>query len=70
MTNDGLFVTTRSGKGGTLDFADALDDGDPVLKRKIASIFEDMLREDEKENEMLRKKPKVENVHSYSIFDI
>ena len=39
MTNDGLFVTTRSGKGGTFDIADALEDGDPVLKRKVASIL-------------------------------
>ena len=62
MTNDGLFVTTRSGKGGTLDISNELEDGDPVLKRKVASIFEDMLREDEKENEILRKKPKLQNV--------
>lgn len=50
-------------KGGTFDIADALGSGDPVLKRKVASIFEDMLREDEKDNEILRKKPKVQNVY-------
>ena len=62
ITNDGLFVTTRSGKGGDGDDLKEIEDVDISLKRKAASLFDEMMREDEKEDERLRKKQKLQNV--------
>ena len=65
ITNDGLFVKTRSGKGGDGDDFKEIEDVDISLKRKAASLFDEMIREDEKEDEMLRKKQKLQNVGIY-----
>ena len=62
VSDDGLFVTTRSGKGGTGPGHEEIKDVSPTLKRKAASAFEDMLREQEKEEEILRKKQRLQNV--------
>ena len=62
VTNDGLFVTTRSGKGGDGDDPKEIEDVDISLKRKAASLFDEMMKEDEKEDERLRKKQKLQNV--------
>lgn len=63
ITNDGLFVRTRSGKGGDGDDYTEIEDVDVSLKRKAASLFEEMVRDYEKEDEVLRKKQKLQNVH-------
>ena len=62
ITNDGLFVTTRSGKGGDGDSANVIEDVDASLKRKARSIFEDMVREDNQNEEMLRKRQRIDSV--------
>ena len=70
ITNDGLFVKTRSGKGGDGDDFKEIEDVDISLKRKAASLFDEMIREDEKEDEMLRKKQKLQNVGIYWIYSL
>ena len=55
-------MTTRSGKGGDGDDLKEIEDVDISLKRKAASLFDEMMREDEKEDERLRKKQKLQNV--------
>ena len=62
IINDGLFVTTRSGKGGDGDSANVIEDVDASLKRKARSIFEDMVREDSQNEEMLRKRQRIDSV--------
>ena len=62
VTNDGLFVKTRSGKGGDGDDSKEIEDVDISLKRKAASLFDELMKEDERENEKLRKKVKLQNV--------
>lgn len=68
ITNDGLFVTTRSGKGGNLNDSGVLDDVDVSLKRRAATVFEEMVKEDQLKNETLRKKPKLQDVSTLSSF--
>ena len=68
VTNDGLFVTTRSGKGGNLNDSAVLDDVDVSLKRRAATLFEEMVKEDQMESERIRKKPKLQDVVIWSSF--
>jgi singapore isolate B (sub-type 7) whole genome shotgun sequence assembly, scaffold_9 len=62
VTHNGLFVTTRSGKGGNLNDSAVLDDVDASLKRRAATVFEEMVKEDQMESERIRKKPKLQDV--------
>ena len=62
ITNDGLFVKTRSGKGGDGDVGGVIEDVDISLKRKAMSIFEDMQREEISNSNMLKKKPRIDSV--------
>ena len=59
MTNDGLFVKTRSGKGGTDDAVTEIEDVDISLKRNAQRVFEEMQRQDEQELDAIRKKPRI-----------
>ena len=68
VTNDGLFVTTRSGKGGNLNDSGVLDDVDVSLKRRAATVFEEMVREEQMESERIRKKPKLQDVAIWGSF--
>ena len=68
ITNDGLFVTTRSGKGGNLNDSGVLDDVDVSLKRRAATVYEEMIKEDQIENERIRKKPKLQDVSFWCSF--
>ena len=62
VTHNGLFVTTRSGKGVNLNDSAVLDDVDASLKRRAATVFEEMVKEDQMESERIRKKPKLQDV--------
>ena len=64
MTNDGLFVKTRSGKGGTDDAVTEIEDVDISLKRKAQRMFEEMQRQEEQELDAIRKKPRIVYVSS------
>lgn len=64
MTNDGLFVKTRSGKGGTDDAVTEIEDVDISLKRNAQRIFEEMQRQEEQELDAIRKKPRIVYVSS------
>ena len=68
VTNDGLFVTTRSGKGGNLNDSGVLDDVDISLKRRAATLYEEMVKEDQMESERIRKRPKLQDVCSMVSF--
>lgn len=64
MTNDGLFVKTRSGKGGTDDAVTEIEDVDISLKRNAQRMFEEMQRQEEQELDAIRKKPRIVYVSS------
>lgn len=64
MTNDGLFVKTRSGKGGTDDAVTEIEDVDISLKRNAQRMFEEMQRQEEQELDVIRKKPRIVYVSS------
>lgn len=64
MTNDGLFVKTRSGKGGTDDAVTEIEDVDISLKRDAQRMFEEMQRQEEQELDAIRKKPRIVYVSS------
>lgn len=64
MTNDGLFVKTRSGKGGTDDAVTEIEDVDVSLKRNAQRMFEEMQRQEEQELDAIRKKPRIVYVSS------
>lgn len=59
MTNDGLFVKTRSGKGGTDDAVTEIEDVDISLKRNAQRMFEEMQRQEEQQLDAIRKKPRI-----------
>ena len=62
ITDDGLFVTTRSGKGGNQDQKTELEDVDVSLKRKAEQAFAELQREKERDEEIVRNKPKLSYV--------
>lgn len=64
MTNDGLLVKTRSGKGGTDDAVTEIEDVDISLKRNAQRMFEEMQRQEEQELDAIRKKPRIVYVSS------
>ena len=64
MTNAGLFVKTRSGKGGTDDAVTEIEDVDISLKRNAQRMFEEMQRQEEQELDAIRKKPRIVYVSS------
>ena len=64
MTNDGLFVKTRSGKGGTDDAVTEIEDVDISLKRNAQRMFEEMQRQEDQELDAIRKKPRIVYVSS------
>ena len=64
MTNDGRFVKTRSGKGGTDDAVTEIEDVDISLKRNAQRMFEEMQRQEEQELDAIRKKPRIVYVSS------
>lgn len=64
MTNDGLFVKTRSGKGGTDDAVTEIEDVDISLKRNAQRMFEEIQRQEEQELDAIRKKPRIVYVSS------
>ena len=64
MTNDGLFVKTRSGKGGTDDAVTEIEDVDISLKRNAQRMFEEMQRQEEQELDAIRKKRRIVYVSS------
>ena len=64
MTNDGLFVKTRSGKGGTDDAVTEIEDVDISLKRNAQRMFEEMQRQEEQDLDAIRKKPRIVYVSS------
>ena len=59
MTNDGLFVKTRSGKGGTDDAVTVIEDVDISLKHNAQRMFEEMQRQEEQQLDAIRKKPRI-----------
>lgn len=70
VTDDGLFVTTRSGKGGNQDQQTELDDVDVLLKRKAQQTFAELEREKEKDEEIIRSKPKLSYVYFRRIVEV
>ena len=70
VTDDGLFVTTRSGKGGNQDQQTELDDVDVLLKRKAQQTFAELEREKEKDEEIIRSKPKLSYVDFRRIVEV
>ena len=62
ISNDGLFVTTRSGKGGNQDVQTEIGDVDVSLRRKAQRMFDELIREEEKNNDDLRRKQKLDYV--------
>lgn len=67
VTNDGLFVKTRSGKGGMDDSVTELGDVDASLKRNAQKAFEDLQREEEKNLDTIRKKQRLINVGAFCV---
>ena len=64
MTNDGLFVKTRSGKGGTDEAVTEIEDVDISLKRNAQRMFEEMQRQEELELEAILKYALIDYVSS------
>ena len=62
VTNDGMFVTLRSGKGGDGDKYKEIEEIDSSLKRRAMDVFEEMQREEMKYVEMIKKKPRIDSV--------
>ena len=65
VTNDGLFVKTRSGKGGVDDSVTELGDVGASLKRNAQMAFEELQREEEKSLDTIRKKQRLVYVGSF-----
>ena len=65
VTNDGLFVKTRSGKGGTDDSITELGDVDASLKRNAQRAFEELQREEEQHLDTIRKKQRLVYVGAF-----
>lgn len=71
VTNDGLFVKTRSGKGGVDDSVTELGDVDASLKRNAQMAFEELQREEEKSLDTIRKKQRLVYVGAfYAIYGV
>lgn len=70
ITNDGLFVKTRSGKGGDGDNYSMIEDVDDSLKLKAKRMFEEMEREELNNEDGIRKKQRVDSVCLSILFHI
>ena len=62
VTNDGMFVTLRSGKGGDGDKYKEIEEIDSSLKRRAMNVFEEMQREEMQYEEMIKKRPRIDSV--------